>query len=185
MRGPTWPLTWTLDPGSRHEAAFLHPHAERHDLRVLAINRPGVGRSSLPPAPGQYDFPTVVEAVRQLLDSAGLRRVVFMGTSDRTTDDSAPRTTAVCLVASMTHTRNAPGLLQVARAMRQQPELVALMSGSGREALAQGLAGLWADMRLTSEPWGLPLERITAPTFVWQVRLGSCVRNGWAGGWVA
>ncbi|PNW72308.1 hypothetical protein CHLRE_16g673553v5 [Chlamydomonas reinhardtii] len=341
-------------PSSRHEAAFLHPHAERHDLRVLAINRPGVGRSSLPPAPGQYDFPTVVEAVRQLLDSAGLRRVVFMGTSGGGPYAAAcaallpERTTAVCLVASMTHTRNAPGLLQgmalsnrlgylainhaprlcggvmaagtlllraagalglgpvaaaarqaaaqeahggkpagagaqpeeeggrqdtgsgggaaeglqageregagagggeggggdaaarsaaaaaalpagaltaavgageggavrrtaagsalseavtaamlvaagfsradrlaVARAMRQQPELVALMSGSGREALAQGLAGLWADMRLTSEPWGLPLERITAPTFVWQVRLGSCVRNGWAGGWVA
>ncbi|KAG2434135.1 hypothetical protein HXX76_007862 [Chlamydomonas incerta] len=327
-----------LSPGSRHEAAFLHPHAEKHGLRVLAINRPGVGRSSLPSAPAKYDFPTVVEAVRQLLDSAGLRRVVFMGTSGGGPYAAAcaallpERTAAVCLVASMTHTRNAPGLLRgmalsnrlgylainhaprlcggvmaagtqllqaagalglgpvaaaaaaaarqqaareegadrteharvqpgagvmegvgssgggagvadrlqageqdggrgggrergggdamasaappagtptaavaagnggavrraaagsalseaataamliaagfsradrlaVARAMRQQPELVALMAGSGTEALAQGLEGLWADMRLTSEPWGLPLERITAPTFVWQ-----------------
>ncbi|KAG2501535.1 hypothetical protein HYH03_000042 [Edaphochlamys debaryana] len=56
----------------------------------------------------------------------------------------------------------------VARAMRERPELMALMAGAGSETLAQGLDGLWRDMRLTSEPWGLDLGSIRAPTVVWQ-----------------
>lgn len=36
--------------------------------------------------------------------------------------------------------------------------------------MAQGLAGLWQDMRLTSEPWTeFGLGSITAPTLIWQV----------------
>ncbi len=44
------------------------------------------------------------------------------------------------------------------------------MAASGREAMAQGLTGLWQDMRLTSEPWTeFKLGSIAAPTLIWQV----------------
>lgn len=66
QRDPDCPYTLCWDPlprapllhctscashtaGCRHEAAFLHPHALQHGLRVLAVNRPGVGRSSYDP----------------------------------------------------------------------------------------------------------------------------------------
>ncbi|KXZ55572.1 hypothetical protein GPECTOR_2g1121 [Gonium pectorale] len=49
----------------------------------------------------------------------------------------------------------------VARHLHERPELARLVSAAGAEVAAQGLGGLWRDMRLTSEPWGLPLERIT------------------------
>ncbi|GLC47860.1 hypothetical protein PLESTB_000033300 [Pleodorina starrii] len=313
-------------PSCRHEGAFLHPLGQELQLRILAVNRPGVGRSSFDAA--SYSFQSIADDVRQLLDGLGLDKVVFMGTSGGGPYACAcacllpERTSALCLVAGMTHTRDAPELLQgmalsnrlgflainhtpgllgaamgagtaalrlaaalgvgpmravggggkaivndmygsrsggeaaeedepvqrsakdvtvppagpaaaaavaggaavakpsasgaagggggdsgyggsggaglcraalgaglsaaatwlmlsaagfsatdraaVAEQLRQRPELGALMSRSGGEVLAQGLTGLWADMRLTSEPWGLPLERITAPTFIWQ-----------------
>lgn len=43
---PLRPSPW---PGCRHEAAFLHHHAAEAGLRVLAINRPGVGASTADP----------------------------------------------------------------------------------------------------------------------------------------
>src|SRR5262245_43416621 len=32
--------------GSHHQARFAHPAAARHGVRLLAVNRPGVGRST-------------------------------------------------------------------------------------------------------------------------------------------
>ncbi|PNH12839.1 hypothetical protein TSOC_000176 [Tetrabaena socialis] len=334
-------------PSSRHEAAFLHPHALELGLSLVAINRPGVGRSTLD-ARG-FNFQTVADDVRQLLEHHGLRRVAFMGTSGGGPYACAcacllpERAAAVCLMAGMTQTREAPGVLRglslsnrlmyhainyapgamgltmgagtaglrlagsvglgpvaaaarkaaasaaradgwsgaggsggawrgaggsgggegggggasgrgggagggagaavrgeadasaeapaaaamapaaapaaaaavkegggaggrgaarsgwglglsaaatwlvlaaagfsavdraaVARVMRERPEVAALMAGGSSEVAAQGLEGLWRDMRLTSEPWGLPLGSITAPTFIWQ---GDCDQN--------
>ncbi|GLI68050.1 hypothetical protein VaNZ11_012345, partial [Volvox africanus] len=332
-------------PSCRHEAAFLHPHALDLGLRVLAINRPGVGRTSFDPA--SYSFQSIANDVRELLDGLGFDKVVFMGASGGGPYACAcacllpERTSALCLVAGMAPTRNAPELRQgmalsnrlgfmainhlpvmvgatlgagstllrlgavlgmgpmaaaawkraqgdladvddviidgvdgvtkpglpptpsprqqqqqhggghatssisgvsvtrsdesvarsaadatahaaephnsatvatgssnrgdrgsgsilapaaaggalsatatslmllaggfssadrasVARHLRQRPELLAMMARSGTEVAMQGFGGLWADMRLTSEPWRLPLERITAPTFIWQ-----------------
>ncbi|EFJ49421.1 hypothetical protein VOLCADRAFT_104310 [Volvox carteri f. nagariensis] len=310
-------------PSCRHEAAMLQPHALQLGLRLLAINRPGIGRTTLG-RPGPYSFQSIVDDVRQLLDGLGLDKVAFMGTSGGGPYACAcacllpERTSAVVLMASMAPTRGTPGLLQgmglgnrlgflainhapalvaatlgagtvllrlsaamgvgpmevaerrrrrasagrghpddviindgeeydgaaaaatsaapvssppygpdgrsaagevtapppaaaagtrdgsggggggrraaagaglsaavnsmllyaggfsaadraaVTRAMAQRPELAKLMSRSFVEAAAQGLGGLWEDMKLTSEPWNLPLERITVPTFIWQ-----------------
>ena len=56
------PALLLCPPGCRHEAAFLEPHARDNQLRVVAVNRPGVGESTY--NPGAQHGPAHGEAGR-------------------------------------------------------------------------------------------------------------------------
>src|ERR1700733_4828378 len=64
--------------GSHHQAAFAHEAARRHGLRLIAPNRPGVGRSTLKE---RRCLEECVPDVAQLADALGLDRFAVVGVS--------------------------------------------------------------------------------------------------------
>ncbi|TKX58036.1 alpha/beta hydrolase [Halorubrum sp. ASP1] len=103
-------------PGSRRLGALLEPSARANDVRVIAPDRPGYGRSS--PKPGR----TIADAaasVRPVLDDAGAERaplVAFSGGAPYALSTAATlgdRVTCVDLVAGATppsFTEDAPAV---------------------------------------------------------------------------
>ena len=65
-------------PGSRLEAALLHEEALRAGVRLIGVDRPGMGRSDRQPERRIVDWPTDVE---QLADGLGLDRFAVQGIS--------------------------------------------------------------------------------------------------------
>jgi len=65
-------------PGSHHEAAVLAPAAGAHDLRIVALSRPGSSLSTPDPRRSIVDYPADVAA---LADHLGLRRFAVLGVS--------------------------------------------------------------------------------------------------------
>jgi len=65
-------------PGSRLEATVLHDEAAARRVRVIAVDRPGYGRSTYKPRRRILDWP---DDVRQLAAHLGLRRFAVWGTS--------------------------------------------------------------------------------------------------------
>ncbi len=65
-------------PGSRREARLLHAAAEARGIRVVAVDRPGYGRSDPLPGRSLYDWPDDVAA---LADALGLARFGVIGVS--------------------------------------------------------------------------------------------------------
>jgi hypothetical protein len=64
--------------GSHHQAAFVHEAARRHGLRLIAPNRPGVGRSS---PKDRHQLDECVPDMEQLLDSLAITRFGVIGVS--------------------------------------------------------------------------------------------------------
>jgi pimeloyl-ACP methyl ester carboxylesterase len=65
-------------PSSRLEAGLLHQDALHYGLRVVGIDRPGAGGSTLNP---QLTVESTAADVQELLDHLGLPSVVIMGAS--------------------------------------------------------------------------------------------------------
>ncbi|MFL6071902.1 MAG: alpha/beta fold hydrolase [Mycobacteriales bacterium] len=65
-------------PGSRLEARFAHPAAAAAGLRVVALDRPGYGRSDFRPGRALTDWPADVAEAADLL---GIRRFHVAGAS--------------------------------------------------------------------------------------------------------
>ncbi len=65
-------------PGSRLEAAVAHDTATQHGVRLIAIDRPGFGRSTFKLGRRILDWP---DDVSELADRLGLQRFAAMGVS--------------------------------------------------------------------------------------------------------
>ena len=65
-------------PSSRLQAALLHPLAAERGLRVIAIDRPGMGASSLVPGRRLLDWPPILSA---FADAHGIGRFSQLGVS--------------------------------------------------------------------------------------------------------
>ena len=65
-------------PGSRLEGALFHEGGLKHSLRIMAVDRPGMGGSDFLPGRTMLDFPKDVAA---LADSLGLDRFGVIGWS--------------------------------------------------------------------------------------------------------
>ncbi|MGB0972236.1 MAG: alpha/beta fold hydrolase [Mycobacterium sp.] len=65
-------------PGSRLEAALFHDAAERHGVRLIAVDRPGMGRSTFLSGRALLDWPRDLTA---LADALGLERFGVIGWS--------------------------------------------------------------------------------------------------------
>jgi pimeloyl-ACP methyl ester carboxylesterase len=65
-------------PGSRLEAAMAAPHAKEHGIRIIALDRPGMGLSSFQKGRRLTDWPADVEA---LLQHLRLDKVHILGVS--------------------------------------------------------------------------------------------------------
>ena len=65
-------------PGSRLEAAMSHDTAARLGIRIIAPDRPGLGRSDYQPGRRLNDFPA---DLKQLADHLKLGRVAVLGES--------------------------------------------------------------------------------------------------------
>ncbi len=65
-------------PGSRLEAAFAEPAAQAAGVRVVALDRPGYGRSDFQPGRTMLDWPGDVE---QVADQLGVDRFSVVGSS--------------------------------------------------------------------------------------------------------
>lgn len=65
-------------PGSRREARFLHEAGQRHNVSVLAIDRPGVGGSLSDPSFTPSQWPALLEA---LLNSLKVKKAALLGVS--------------------------------------------------------------------------------------------------------
>ncbi|KAF2456581.1 Alpha/Beta hydrolase protein, partial [Lineolata rhizophorae] len=76
-------------PSSRYEAALLHPTAQRHGLRIVAPDRPGMGESPLDRSRRLLDWPADMLALADHLDT---RRFGVVGTSG-----GGPYVLACCL----------------------------------------------------------------------------------------
>jgi pimeloyl-ACP methyl ester carboxylesterase len=65
-------------PGSRLEAQLADQAARQHDIRLLALDRPGIGRSDLQPGRKLLDWPQDMAATA---DQLGLDRFGVIGFS--------------------------------------------------------------------------------------------------------
>jgi pimeloyl-ACP methyl ester carboxylesterase len=65
-------------PGSRLEALFAHPAAAALGVRLIAVDRPGIGRSDPSPGRALLDWPADVAALADVLD---LDRFSILGVS--------------------------------------------------------------------------------------------------------
>ena len=65
-------------PGSRLEGATLHDAATNHGLRIIAVDRPGMGRSDFQPGRTLLDFPRDLAA---LAEELGLHKFSVIGWS--------------------------------------------------------------------------------------------------------
>lgn len=55
-------------PGSRLEGELFHEAAKRHELRLIAMDRPGMGRSDNLPGRGLLDYPRDLQALASALE---------------------------------------------------------------------------------------------------------------------
>lgn len=65
-------------PSSRIEAALFAEAARRGDIRLIAFDRPGIGRSDYRP---KWTYPALADDVAALADQLGLRRFGVLGWS--------------------------------------------------------------------------------------------------------
>lgn len=118
--------------GSYHQAAFVHESSRRRGLRLLAVNRPGVGRSS----PKQREvIRECAEDARQLLDGLHLPRVLLVGVSG-----GAPY--ALACLASMPG-RISGTLLLSGLGPVGEPDVLGRMGAIARHALRFGRSMPW------------------------------------------
>jgi pimeloyl-ACP methyl ester carboxylesterase len=119
--------------GSHFQAAFAHEAAVRHGVRLIAVNRPGVGRS----APvRRKTVRECVEDVRQLTDALGVYSFAAIGASG-----GAPYALA-CLAAMPERARL--GVLLSGLGPVSDPALLAQMGPLARRALGLGRRLPWA-----------------------------------------
>lgn len=65
-------------PGSRLEARLVHQQARRHQIRVIAVDRPGYGKSSYQPRRRLMDWP---RDIQRIADTLELDRFSVLGVS--------------------------------------------------------------------------------------------------------
>lgn len=149
-------------PGSRLEAGFAAPAAEALGVRLLAVDRPGVGRSDRRPGRTLVDWP---DDVAQLADALGLARFVLLGVSG-----GGPSTAAcawkiperldavalVCPVAPLDRPGSTRGMSPVARfhltLARRAPALLPPLGAALAPLIRAWPAGPLALMRSVSSP---------------------------------
>jgi len=65
-------------PGESQQGSLIHGAAEQRGVRILAVNRPGIGGSSRQPGRGLLDWPPLLAA---MADALGLGRFRILGLS--------------------------------------------------------------------------------------------------------
>jgi pimeloyl-ACP methyl ester carboxylesterase len=157
--------------GSHHQAAFAHEAARRHGLRLIAPNRPGVGRSTLKE---RRCLEECVPDVAQLADALGLDRFAVVGVSGGAPYALAclkglPRRVPAAVLVSGLGPVGEPGLLaemgplprQALRMSRRAPWLVRWFFGlrlrrfrNDPEAFLSRLMRTWSrsDQQLFTRP---------------------------------
>ena len=65
-------------PGESHQGSLIHGAALQRGVRILAVNRPGIGGSSRQPGRGLLDWPPLLAA---MADALGVERFRILGLS--------------------------------------------------------------------------------------------------------
>lgn len=135
--------------GSHHQASFIAEEARRRGLRIIAPNRPGVGRSEFTVRRSPFD---VVEDVETVADAFRLDDFSVIGISGgapyalATLARLGPRVRTATLISGMGPMR-LPGAL---RGLRRS-DRIALEIGSRRPRLAVRVFRRWSD-RFRADP---------------------------------
>ena len=175
-------------PGSRLEAGLTNAVAYRLGLRLVAPDRPGIGRSD--PQPGRRLWDWAGDA-RQLADALGWGRFPVLGVSDHPEGNRGMRwfgrmelllaryrpglarpLLRWAVAATLSHPQGLPrwasgGLPAVDREVLMRPEIAQLYRESVRESVRQGLDAAMQELRLLAHPWGFPMSEIGTFVRLW------------------
>lgn len=118
-------------PGSRLEGWFWHQQAREHGFRLVTMDRPGIGRSTMKPWRTLLDYP---KDVTELADSLGFDRFIHAGWSSGGSRTLAcayalpERVSLAIVMSSYTHFAEYPGSKRFFQATRWPGPRLAQMS---------------------------------------------------------